>query len=58
MSKKEKEDIPEIDETLLTPEQKAEMDTKHLTRGWIIFFGVMFALILACIIVIIVLPKN
>ena len=57
MAKKDQEPIPEIDESLLTPAQKKEMHSKQFGIGWYIFFGVMLTLIIACIIVIIALPK-
>lgn len=49
------DDLPEIDESLLTEEQKAEMHSRKISPGWIIFFSVMVVLIVACIVVISVL---
>ena len=52
MKKKDQELIPEIDESLLTPEQKEELHRKPKIAGYVIFFSVMAALIIASIIVI------
>lgn len=52
---KKREEEPEIDESLLTEEQKAELHSKKISLPWIIFFSVMAVLIAACVIVIVVL---
>lgn len=52
MKKKDQDPIPEIDESLLTPEQKEELYRKPKIAGYVIFFSVMAVLIAACIIVI------
>ena len=52
MKKKDQDPIPEIDESLLTPEQKEELHSKPKIAGYVIFFSVMAVLIAACIIVI------
>ena len=52
MKKKDQEPIPEIDESLLTPEQKEGLHRKPKIAGYVIFFSVMAVLIAACIIVI------
>lgn len=53
------EEIPEIDESLLTPEQKAEMEKeRRFPWKWAIFTGVILLLMIACIIVISVLPQS
>ena len=52
MKKKDQDPIPEIDESLLTPEQKEELHHKPKIAGYVIFFSVMAVLIAACIIVI------
>lgn len=49
---KEKEKEPEIDESLLTPEQYAELHKKRNYKPWIIFFSVLALLIIICIVVI------
>ena len=55
---KKEDDIPEIDESLLTPEQKAEMEKERaFPWKWAIFTGVILLLMIVCIIVISVLPK-
>ena len=53
---KNQQPVPEIDESLLTPAQKAEMEAKRLSKGWIIFFAVMLTLILGCVLAIIFIP--
>ncbi len=56
---KKEDDIPQIDESLLTPEQKAEMEKEsHFPWKWAIFTGVILLLMIACIIVIVALPKE
>ena len=52
MKKKDQDPIPEIDESLLTPEHKEELHRKPKIAGYVIFFSVMAVLIAACIIVI------
>lgn len=52
MKKKDQDPISEIDESLLTPEQKEELYRKPKIAGYVIFFSVMAVLIAACIIVI------
>lgn len=52
MKKKDQDPISEIDESLLTPEQKEELHRKPKIAGYMIFFSVMAVLIAACIIVI------
>ncbi len=52
MKKKDQDPIPEIDESLLTPEQKEELHCKPKIAGYVIFFSVMAVFIAACIIVI------
>lgn len=55
---KKEDDLPEIDESLLTPEQKAEMEKEsRFPWKWAIFTGVILLLMIACIIVICALPK-
>lgn len=53
--KKEREPEPEIDESLLTPGQKAEMQKHLFTWKWALWWGILIALIVVCIIVIAVL---
>ena len=54
--KKEEENIPEVDESLLTEEQKAALEEeKKIPWGWIIFMGVVLTLIIACVIVVLAL---
>ena len=54
--KKETEPMPEIDESLLTPEQKEEMEKEQrVPWKFIIFTGVILTLMIACIIVIVAL---
>lgn len=48
----DKRDEPQIDESLLTPEQKAELNKKPSAKGFLIFSGVVVALIVICFIVI------
>ena len=47
-----KNDEPEIDESLLTEAQKAEMKKSPFNWKWGLFWGVVIALIIVCIIVI------
>ena len=55
---KEDKDFPEIDESLLTPEQKAEMEKeKAFPWKWAIFTGVILLLMVVCVIVIMCLPS-
>lgn len=54
MKKKEKTPEPQIDESLLTPEQKEALKPQKKT-GWIVFFSVIFGLMLICLIVILAL---
>ncbi|MGN1261620.1 MAG: hypothetical protein ACI4UT_00955 [Candidatus Enteromonas sp.] len=56
MKNKEKE--PEIDESLLTPAQKEEMNRPTVNVPSLIFFGVLLLLILVCVLVVVFLPKN
>lgn len=54
---KKEDDIPEIDESLLTIEQKNELEKdKRFPWKWAIFTGVILLLMVVCIIVIAVLP--
>ena len=56
-----KDDItpePEIDESLLTPAQKREMEKPLFPKKAFIFLGVLLALIVICVIVIFALPKQ
>lgn len=48
---KEKHDSPEIDESLLTAEQKEEMSRKGNWLPWVIFFGIIAALMIVCLVV-------
>ena len=50
-----KDNEPEIDESLLTPGQKAELEKPKVGKGWWIFWGVLLALIAFCIVMIVVL---
>ena len=54
---KEKEVEPEIDESLLTPAQKRELEKPLFPKKAFIFFGVILVLIIICVIVILALPK-
>ena len=59
MSKKqEQEPLPEIDESLLTQEQKEEFHRKPNYVPFLIFFGVLLVLIAVCLIVIFALPAG
>lgn len=54
--KKEEENIPEVDESLLTEEQKQIIEAERKTPwGWLIFMGVVLTLIVACVIVVLCL---
>lgn len=56
-----KDDItpePEIDESLLTPAQKREMEKPLFPKKAFIFFGILLVLIVICVIVIFALPKQ
>lgn len=56
MMKKEEENIPEVDESLLTEEQKQAMEAERkVPWGWLIFMGVVLTLIVACVIVVLCL---
>lgn len=50
--KGDKRDEPQIDESLLTEGQKAELNKKPSAKGFLIFAGVVVALIAICFIVI------
>lgn len=52
---KEKTPEPEVDESLLTPEQKAELAKPKVSKNWWILWGVLAALIIACVLVVIFL---
>ena len=55
---KKEDDFPKIDESLLTPEQKAEMEKEsHFPWKWLLFTGIILTLMIVCIVVILVLPK-
>ena len=54
---KKEENEPQIDESLLTPAQKEEMKHSGVNVPSLIFFGVLLLLIMACLIVIAVLPN-
>lgn len=49
---------PEIDYSLLTEEQKAELNRKPNYKAWFIFFGVLIGLMVICAIVIAVLGNR
>ena len=55
---KEKEPLPEIDESLLTKEQKEELAKKQFSWKYLIFPGVILVLMVACIIVIVSLSQS
>ena len=57
MKRKVEEQEPEIDESLLTPAQKREMEKPLFPKKAFIFFGVLLTLIIICVIVILALPK-
>ena len=46
---------PEIDESLLTPAQKAEMNRSQFNWKWAVFWGVTLLLIGVCVLVIVLL---
>lgn len=50
-----KENEPEVDESLLTEGQKQELNKPAVSKKWLIFWGVLIALIAVCVIVILVL---
>ena len=50
--KADKRDWPEIDESLLTEGQKEELSKKPSAKGFLIFAGVVVALIAICFIII------
>lgn len=52
MKKPQEEKMPEIDESLLTPEQKEELSRKKRVWPWLLFFFIIFALMAGCMIVI------
>ncbi|MBQ9457661.1 MAG: hypothetical protein IJU64_04050 [Bacilli bacterium] len=47
---------PEIDESLLTPAQKKEMEKPLFPKKAAIFIGVLLVLVIACLIVVLSLP--
>lgn len=49
---KEKDPEPQIDESLLTPEQYEEMHRKRNYKPWIVFFASLAALMIVCVVVI------
>ncbi|MDY5441362.1 MAG: hypothetical protein SPG64_03980 [Candidatus Enteromonas sp.] len=51
-----KEDEPQIDESLLTEEQKEEMKYSHFSWPSAIFFLVLLGLILICVLVVVLIP--
>ena len=59
MEKRKDEEIeevePEVDESLLTPEQKKELEKPFFKWKYLVVWGVLVALIVACIIVLAVL---
>ena len=46
---------PEIDESLLTPAQKAEMNRSQFNWKWGLFWGIMLLLIAVCVLVIVLI---
>lgn len=48
---------PKIDESLLTKEQKEELKKKPLNLSYLIFVGVIVALMIVCIVTICLLNK-
>ena len=48
---------PKIDESLLTPAQKKEMEKPLFPKKAFIFFAVLLTLVIACVIIILCLPK-
>ena len=56
--KKEEEKEIDIDESLLTPEQREEMEKeRRFPWKWLLFTGIILTLMVVCIIVIVALPK-
>ncbi|MCR5348683.1 MAG: hypothetical protein K6E59_03660 [Bacilli bacterium] len=49
------EEEPQVDESLLTPEQKKELEKKPISWKWLVFWGVLIALMGVCLIFILVL---
>lgn len=52
-----KEKDPEIDTSMLTKEQKEEMERKPLNLAYFIFVGIIIVLMAICIVVISLLNK-
>ena len=52
-----KEEEPKIDESLLTKEQKEELEKKPINLSYLIFVGVIIILMIACIVTICLLNK-
>lgn len=57
MKKKDNLPEPEIDESLLTPGQKRELEKPLFPKTAFIFFLVILLLIIICVIIIACLPK-
>ena len=55
---KDKSPEPEIDESLLTPEQYEELHRKRNYKPWIIFFAILFALMAICLTVILICKNQ
>lgn len=53
--KKEQEPMPEIDESLLTEEQKAEMNRKQFSWKYLLFPAIILVLMAVCVVVIVML---
>ena len=51
----EEEREPQVDESLLTPGQKKELEKPAIGKRWWIFWGVLLVLITICVIVIVAL---
>ena len=49
------EEEPEVDESLLTPEQKRELEKPFFKMKYLLIWGVLLAAIIACIVIICVL---
>ena len=49
------EEEPKVDKSLLTEGQKRELAKKTLTWKWLLFWGIVLALIVVCVIVIVLL---
>ena len=49
------EEEPEIDESLLTPEQKRELEKPFFRKKYLLIWGILVAAIIACIVVVCVL---